>query len=146
MSKRFWILLLGLAVTGLIIHLYFWKQSVASLQDEDIFYIWLEGKRVLLGENPYARILAGDLRTNDKYATYFPLAYLFSTSIQTLGLTEFHHWIAIWRPLSYAFHLGIVAIILRAFQHRGAPILGMVAATIMLLKPLEYIRYQGSPY
>ena len=40
---------------------------------EDIYYTWLEGKRLLAGENPYARVLAGNMRENDKYATYFPL-------------------------------------------------------------------------
>ena len=36
---------------------------------DDIYFVYLEGTRLVDGENPYARVLAGDMRVNDKYAT-----------------------------------------------------------------------------
>ena len=42
-------------------------------KNEDVYYIYLEGKRIIDGENPYERILEGDMRINKKYPTYFPL-------------------------------------------------------------------------
>lgn len=133
MGKKFWLLFLIIAIAGLTIHLVVWSIPPRDLRSEDIFFIWLEGKRIILGDNPYARVLASNLRVNDKYATYFPLAYLFSALTQKLGLTEYRQWLLVWRPLSYLFHIGIAALILRAFQQRRAWILGLAAALIMLL-------------
>lgn len=122
-----------LAAAGLLIHIKFWLTPSDSLKGDDIYYIWLEGKRIVAGENPYARVLVGNMRVNDKYATYFPLAYLFSALVQKLGFSEFGDWLYLWRPISFVFHIGIVALILRYFQERGLWILGFVASTIILL-------------
>lgn len=132
-DKKYWLLLLILASAGLLVHIKFWEAPADFLQEEDIYYIWLEGKRIVSGENPYARVLASNMRDNDKFATYFPLAYLFSALVQKLGFLEFRDWLYLWRPVSFAFHMGIVALTLRYFQQRGLWILGFVAATILLL-------------
>ncbi len=76
-EQKYWLLLLPLVFAGLLIHIKFWLTPPDSLKGDDIYFIWLEGKRIIAGENPYARVLLGDMRVNDKYATYFPLAYLF---------------------------------------------------------------------
>lgn len=133
MDKKFYCVLLLIAVIGLVVHVQFWRIPAAALRQEDIYYIWLEGKRIVLGENPYARVLEGNLRVNDKYATYFPMVYIFSAVLQKLGFTEFRDWLIIWRPLSYLFHMGTVTLILRAFQQRGAILLGFVASMMLLL-------------
>ena len=132
MRKKKWIILLTIATAGFALHAVFWQIPANNLKNEDIFFIWLEGKRILLGENPYARVLSGDLRVNDKYATYFPLIYLLSTLIQKLGLTEFRDWLFIWRPISYLFHIGICALLLKSFQQRRAEILGFGIVLIMI--------------
>ncbi|MGB3294639.1 MAG: hypothetical protein WBB01_16775 [Phormidesmis sp.] len=132
-DKKYWLLLLLLASAGLVIHAKFWQIPAESLTGEDIYFIWLEGKRIVIGENPYARVLAGNMRVNDKYATYFPLAYLFSALVQKLGFSEFRDWLYLWRPMSFSFHMGIVALTLRYFQRRGLWILGFAASIIILL-------------
>ena len=132
-DKKYWFLLLLLVSAGLLIHIEFWLTPSDSLKEQDIYYIWLEGKRIITGENPYARVLTGDMRVNDKYATYFPLAYLFSALVQKLGFPDFRDWLYLWRPISFAFHIGIVALTLRYFQQRGLWILGFVVSTIILL-------------
>lgn len=132
-DKKYWFLLMLFASAGLLIHITFWLTPSDSLKGDDIYYIWLEGKRIIAGENPYARVLVGNMRVNDKYATYFPLAYLFSALIQKLGFPEFRDWLYLWRPISFVFHIGIVALTLRYFQKRGLWILGFVASTIILL-------------
>lgn len=132
-DKKYWFLLLILFSAGLLIHSKFWFTPADALTGEDIYYIWLEGKRIIIGENPYARVLASDMRVNDKYATYFPLAYLFSALVQKLGFLDFRDWLYLWRLISFAFHMGIVALILRYFEKRGVWILGFVASAIILL-------------
>lgn len=133
LNRRYWLALLFLIAAGLLMHISFWFTPANDLVGQDIYYIWLEGKRIIAGENPYARVLASDMRANDKYATYFPLAYLFSALVQKLGLSTFSGWLYLWRPLSFLFHLGIVALALNYFYRRGLWLFGFVAAAILLL-------------
>ena len=132
-NSRFWFIFLLLASVGFFLHYSFWQTPAEEIQSEDIYYIWLEGKRIILGENPYARVLAGNLRQNDKYATYFPVVYLLSALVQKLGFPEYRDWLYFWRPISFIFHMGIVGLTLQYFQKRGLIILGTAAATIILL-------------
>ncbi len=132
-DKRYWLALLPLMVAGLLMHISFWFTPASDLMGQDIYYIWLEGKRIVVGENPYARVLASDMRANDKYATYFPLAYLCSALLQKFGFPEFLHWLYLWRPLSFLFHIGIVALVLKFFYVRGLWLFGFAVAGILLL-------------
>ena len=132
-NKQFWLVFLLLASAGFFIHYHFWQTPADELQSEDIYYIWLEGKRILAGENPYARVLAGNLRENDKYATYFPITYLLSTLVQKLGFLDYRDWLYFWRPIAFVCHMGIVGLTLQYCQKRGLLILGIVASTILLL-------------
>ncbi|NEQ53582.1 MAG: hypothetical protein F6K11_26175 [Leptolyngbya sp. SIO3F4] len=132
-DKRFWFVFLLLASIGFFIHYSFWHTLAEDLQGQDMYYIWLEGKRILSGENPYARVLAGNLRENDKYATYFPIAYLLSALVQKLGFLDYRDWLYFWRPISFVLHMGIVGLTLQYFQKRGLFILGTAAAVIILL-------------
>ncbi|MEA5462607.1 hypothetical protein [Leptothoe sp. PORK10 BA2] len=132
-NRGFWLIFLLLASAGFFIHYSFWQTPAEDLQGHDMYYIWLEGKRILAGENPYGRILAGNLRENDKYATYFPLAYWLSALVQKLGFLEYRHWLYFWRPLSFVFHMGIVGLTLQYFHRRGLLILGTAAAVVLLL-------------
>lgn len=132
-NKKYLMLLLPITLVGLLIHVGFWMNSSDSLRGQDIYYVWVEGRRIITGENPYARILAGDMRINDKYATYFPLSYLLSSFVQILGFSDFNTWLNIWRPTSFVFHVGIISLILRYFSKRKLWILGFVCSMIVLL-------------
>ncbi|MEO1180319.1 MAG: hypothetical protein AAFX51_05560, partial [Cyanobacteria bacterium J06636_28] len=123
-DKQYWFIFLLLASAGFFIHCSFWHTPAEELQGHDMYYIWLEGKRIIAGENPYARVLAGNLRENDKYATYFPIAYLLSALVQKLGFLDYRDWLYFWRPLSFTFHMGIVGLTLKYFQRRGLLVLG----------------------
>ena len=78
------LLFLLLALLGAFVNIRLWGTNPSDNRP-DIFYSYVEGRRLVEGENPYARILLGDMRTNDKYATYFPLFYLFSGGAQLAG-------------------------------------------------------------
>jgi hypothetical protein len=132
-DKTFCLLFLALALAGVVLNFLFWRIPPKALLQEDTYYIWLEGKRIISGENPYARVLAGNMRVNDKYATYFPVAYLLSALLHKLGFSRFEDWIYMWRPLSFIFQMGIVALILQFFSRRGLITLGFAAALIILL-------------
>ncbi len=71
-------------------HIRLWE---ADTSERDVYYAWLEGKRILENQNPYARILDGDMLNNDKYATYFPAFYLLSSLTRALGWKDCESWI-----------------------------------------------------
>ncbi|MDF5733310.1 MAG: hypothetical protein PUP92_36330, partial [Rhizonema sp. PD38] len=82
------ICLFVIILLGVLVHVLptFWNYKTDQLgKEEDIYYLWIEGKRILSGENPYARILLSNMRDNQKYATYFPLFYIMSYLTQLLG-------------------------------------------------------------
>jgi uncharacterized membrane protein len=77
----------------------------------DVYYSYVEGGRIVHGENPYLRILAGNMRENDKYPTYFPLFYLISALGQALGLADYVAWLAALRWLLLVFNAGSAVIL-----------------------------------
>ena len=89
------VLLFILLLSGAWIH-YFVVPKDDS-EKNDINYNYQEAQRILAGENPYERILTGDMRTNKKYATYFPHFYLLSAGVIKLGLGEYPQFLAFWR-------------------------------------------------
>lgn len=115
---------------GIRIHTQIWN---TDLVDEDIYYIWLEGKRLLAGENPYTRVLLGNMRENDKYATYFPLFYYLSSLIQWLGFQNFLDWLEIWQPIFLLFNLGITALLFFYFYNQNLLLLGIFSSLFWLI-------------
>jgi uncharacterized membrane protein len=104
-TKRAALALLALLVlAGAWTHYFVVPQVVST--ENDIYYDYLEAQRVVAGENPYERILSGDMRTNQKYATYFPLFYLLSAGVVKVGFQEFDQFVAFWRLAFLLFNAG----------------------------------------
>jgi len=101
----------------------------APAKGEDIYYIYLEGKRINRFENPYSRARDSDMRTNEKYATYLPLYYYQSALIQQLGLREFTSWLIAWR----VFNLSIYVLLGWLVFHLVFVELGLLAAIFSTL-------------
>ncbi len=99
---------------------------------EDVYYAWLEGQRIIQGQNPYVRILAGNMLENQKYATYFPTFYWLSALTQRLGWRDYPVWIAHWRQIFLLFDLGIAALLYAAFYRQRSILLGVLAALFWL--------------
>ncbi|HEX8992962.1 MAG TPA: hypothetical protein VF784_14875 [Anaerolineales bacterium] len=99
---------------------------------EDIYYSWVEGGRILHGQNPYARVFDGDLETNDKYATYFPLFYEASYLSERLGLEAYPPWLAFWRSVFIAFELATAVLLYLTAVRRNLPWFGVLIAAFWL--------------
>lgn len=119
-----------LVTTGILVHKFFLNVEVN--QRDDIYYLWLEGKRLLSGENPYARVLSGNMRENNKYATYFPLFYLLSYLTQFLGLKNYPDWLSLWRNIFLIFNLGIALTIFYTLYEYGLILLAFFSALFWL--------------
>ncbi len=108
-SYRFAMLcLLAMMLTGGALTKSLWTKQK---KHEDIYYAWVEGGRILNGENPYAKVLDGDMRTNQKYATYFPVFYELSALSQWAGLRDYDSWLAFWRVVFLFFYLAIAGVL-----------------------------------
>ena len=124
-------LFLIIAILGAFVHIRLWGTNPSDNRP-DIYYSYVEGRRLVEGENPYARILTGDMRTNDKYATYFPLFYLFSSGAQLAGLEKYPEWIAFWRVVFLLCNLAIAFLVFQICASQDQPWLGIFGAAFWL--------------
>src|SRR5215467_2920496 len=101
-------LLGAMGVLAICVHVYFWSTNLVG---QDIYYCWLDGQRLVYGENPYSRILSGNMSENQKYPTYFPGIYLLTAAFQVAGFTNFSSWVSVWRVIVLLTHLAIGGLI-----------------------------------
>ncbi len=78
---------------------------------EDIFYPYLEGTRILNGQNPYSRIIQEGYREDGKYPIYFAGSYLLSGLSQMIGFASFEQWISLWKMVFLFFSLLIGSVL-----------------------------------
>ena len=122
--------LLAILFVGVFVHVSLWGRQNA--QGEDIYFVFLEGRRLSQGENPYERVLHGDMQTNLKYATYFPLAYLLSWASHLAGLEGLTVWLGVWRIFFLASMLWI-AVLMYWSMARGTYTLFAIFAALFWL-------------
>jgi hypothetical protein len=103
-----------------------------DMSDADIYYSFVEGGRLVNGQNPYARILQSDMVTNNKYATYFPVFYELSYLSEKLGLVSFDAWLGFWGVVFIAFEFAVAILLFGALARRGLPWVGLFAAAFWL--------------
>ena len=102
------------------------------LENQDIYFSYLEGKRLREEKNPYARVLDGDMRENQKYATYFPVFYELSYVSQKLGLKSYVEWLAFWKVIFIIFEFGIAFLLYAALARHNLEWIGVFAAAFWL--------------
>jgi uncharacterized membrane protein len=103
-------------VSGALMHISLWKDDRLG---EDIQYIWQDAHTIFSGENPYVKILSGNMRENQKYATYFPLFYLLGALTEAIGFKSYEEWISFWRWGFLLLTLGIGLILFTVIYRRG---------------------------
>lgn len=125
-------LALAIGIATVAIHQLWAINGPTRLVGGDIYNVWEEGTRLATGTNPYARIIGKSLRENDNYPTYLPLSYLFVALLHRLGIQQFPDFLAVWRALSLACHLGIGVLTFQTYRSRSMPFLGLIACTVLL--------------
>jgi hypothetical protein len=97
------IIALAIALVAIRVNLRFWSLDTVG---SDTYYSWIEGRRIRNGENPYERILKGNMDENRKYSTYFPLFYEMSAVVQNAGFRQYEAWIDFWRYFFLVANVG----------------------------------------
>jgi hypothetical protein len=126
-----WLCLCVILVAAIVVHTDRWHYDTQK-GTQDIYYLWQDGQRLLQGENPYARILLGNMNENRKYPTYFPVFYLLSYLTQFLGLKDYSSWIYFWRHIFLIFNLAIGALLFYVFARRQLWLLASFSACFWL--------------
>ena len=124
--------LIFLIASGVMVRLHLILIKVPGTDQQDVYYSWVEGQRILSGVNPYARVLTGNMTENQKYATYFPAFYLLSSATQLLGLRDFPDWVGFWRVIFLAFDIGIAVLIFLILDRYRLTLIGIFAALFWL--------------
>ena len=115
---------------GTNVHISLWDKL--DLTDQDIYYTFLEGQKLLHGENPYVRVVTGEINENIEYATYLPIFYYFSFGLQKIGFTDFIQWSSIWRFFSLFFNLLIASMLFLIPYNQKYSILAAFSALFWL--------------
>jgi hypothetical protein len=126
-----WVCLFLILAAAIVVHTDRWHYDTLK-GTQDIYYLWQDGQRLLHGENPYARILLGNMNENQKYPTYFPVFYLLSYLTQLLGLKEYSSWIYFWRHIFLIFNLAIGTLLFYTFARRQLWLLASFASCFWL--------------
>jgi hypothetical protein len=103
------------------------KPAASKLKGPDIYHIWLAGSQLAAGENPYERIMTGNMQENQKYPTHLPLIYLLVAGTRVLGVTEYDDWLGLWRAIVLVTQIGIGVLLFVACRRAGYPVLGVFA-------------------
>ncbi|NPV57225.1 MAG: hypothetical protein HPY76_11225 [Anaerolineae bacterium] len=116
------IILLAILALSTWMQTSFWQDDAT---DFDIYYLYRDGQRLLTGENPYARVLASDMRINDKFTTVFPMMVELSYAAQRFVFPKFEPmaWLSLWRLFTLFANLGIIVLLFRTFNNAKGPIL-----------------------
>ncbi len=95
---------------------------------EDIYYEYIAAKQLQNKENPYNRILEGNMVENDKYATQLPLYFYSLAYLRKVSLDDFSGFIENFRNILFWFHLAGGVAIYAFFRARFQRLLGVSAA------------------
>jgi hypothetical protein len=117
-----------LTVLAGYIHVQMWFPH--DNRKEDIYYSWQEGQRLLLGVNPYERILEGDMLAIKKCPTYLPLFYLLSGLSEKMGWREYGDYLRFWRPIFLAAMIATGLAMFGAILLRGSPVLALLSLAL----------------
>jgi hypothetical protein len=126
----------GWVVLAAILGFYTWFQISLwdyPKQEIDMYYLYLDGNRVLNGVNPYSRVLQGDMYENDKYTTFFPAFIELSYLSQKLRYHYYECWLLFWQRFLLMVNLCITGSIFYIFNKLKIPGLGLFLALFWAL-------------
>ena len=136
-------------ITSAIFYVHYISWQIPHGTESDMYHMWKEGERIISGENTYERTLLGDMKENKKYATQFPLFYLFSASAQILGFDEYPEWLLFWQKVFFIFNIGIAYFIFHIIYFRYKwPLFAIFSSLVWLghLKDLQGSRKEALSY
>lgn len=133
-KNAFLFLIFCILSSTLFVHSSLWTKSqfLLKMEKEDIYYAFLEGNRLINNDNPYQYVLSGDMRNNDKYATYFPLFYILSGITQLAGLHDFYYWLFFWRFIFLICLIATAYLIFNTLAEKDMLLCGIFGALFWL--------------
>lgn len=134
-SRKLIIELIALLITAFLLYKVDFsvdRDSDFYFKKEDIYYEYEVAKQIQKGENPYNRILEGNMVENDKYPTQLPLYFYFLKFIRQNSNNNFSGFVETLRNVLYLFHIAGGGFIYLLFRRVNKPIIGYFAAIIYM--------------
>jgi hypothetical protein len=103
-----------------------------EFEKSDLFYEYSSGIETGAGYNPYKKILDGDLLINRKYATLFPLYYLFLFAVTIYSNFSFEKFLVNYRELLFGAQLVAALFIYLIFRRENKRIAGVTASLFFI--------------
>ncbi len=108
------------------------RQEIWEFDESDIQFEIFSARQLSSGENPYSKILKGNLLINDKYPTLFPLYYQYLALLDNIGGNYFENTIDMHRQVIFASQvIGAIAIYL-IFRREKRYFVGALAAAFFV--------------
>lgn len=145
--KVFWLTSLAILIVGLLLQIIvagIFNKPGSHLFASDIYYIWVEGVKLAHHQDPYKRILQGNIEINAKYPTYLPFYYIFVALVVDLGYGSFTTWIYVIRIFSMIFFFLITFNIFLIFYTKSYSLSIFAVLFWMLNRWTLYILYTVS--
>lgn len=98
----------------------------------DVYFEFYQAQEIGSGENPYKRILSGDLLNNNKYATLMPLYYYTLYFFAYLGEFKLEGFLDVFRDALFLSEVVISVYMYLAFKKRDNGWLGLLAVLLFL--------------
>lgn len=108
------------------------KATDFYFKKEDIYYEYAAAKQMQEGENPYVRILEGDMLANDKYATQLPHYYRTIQLIRNYSEDNFSGFIESFRFVLYCAQVTGGIFIYQIFKREKKHLLGIAASVFFV--------------
>jgi uncharacterized membrane protein len=123
-------------ILAAILGFYTWFQIslwVYPRYEIDMVYLYQDGHRILNGENPYSRILQGDMYQNNKYTTFFPAFIELSYLSQKLRYNYYEAWLYFWQRILLVVNLCITGLVFYIFLRKKSLALATFFALLWAL-------------
>ena len=127
--------IVALLVTGFLLYKVDFSinnNSYFYYQKHDIYYEYQASQQLQKGENPYKRILEGNMIENDKYATQLPLYFYFLGFIGKISQNNFDVFLENFRLILFWFHLAGGVFIYLLFRRINKLFVGYCAAVFYM--------------
>ncbi|MBU0534863.1 MAG: hypothetical protein ABIJ82_00030 [Patescibacteria group bacterium] len=122
-------------ITGLLLYKVDFSIDTDSyfyFKKHDIYYDYQAAKQLQHGENPYNRILEGNMIENDKYATQLPLYFYFLALIGKISQNNFDVFLENFRLVLFWFHLAGGVFMYLLFRRINKLFVGYCAAVFYM--------------
>jgi hypothetical protein len=103
------------------------------IEQHDIYQVYLRGRDLLRGVNPYGKLSRTELGVQTRPSTYLPAIYYISWATQRIGFSEPGLWLDVEQGIILSFNLALAYLLFHlGYYGHGSSALGIFASIFWL--------------